>query len=331
MITKTLDFPFQPVTGGYSKEKGDTPVDGRQGKSTMNVLQHKQHFNSPVSKEMIVTPKWALKWLKECQFERQRAIDPQNVSRLAYEMSNGRFIQGTQIYFCILPDGSEALVNGNHTLNAVVKSGTSQWLTITHRPVKDLEEAGRIYAVFDTQKNRSLTAGLKAIGKANDIPYSARVLGAIGIIQAGFSAGTTNSVARLDRLDGLEEYREQAVLFSQLLHKAPKNSSAILMRASILSVILETLKHQPSLAYEFWGRVASDNGLTEGMPERAILNWARNSVATGEVARGEHIKAAALAWNASFRGEQISRVQPRRMGSFFILGTPYASGIQAGI
>ena len=280
---------------------------------------------------VMVTPDYARHLRDTAHFERQRKISPANVQRLAREMQAGRFIPGLQIYICVLPDGSERIVNGNHTLEAVAASGVTLDLTVTRAPVSDIDEAGRIYAVFDLQKTRSWNDSLKATGAGDGAPNASFVLSAIGVIRQKFYTFREASLhgrQRLPEIALLEEYKTAAEMFARCIEGAPTNSARLVKRASIMAIALETLRYQPSLAFEFWQAVAQDEGLTKERPERALLHWMRNNKAGGSESRREQCAAAALAWNAAFRGEKRSFVKPNQMTSFFLLGTPYASGLR---
>ena len=280
----------------------------------------------------LITPNMARYLRDTAHFERQRNISKANVDRLAKEMTAGRFNPGTQIFICVLPDGSRVIINGNHTLEAVALSAVPQILTITLRTVADLDEAGRIYAVFDIQKLRSWRDSLRAVGVADDIPNAAKVLTAIGVIECGFGHSSNVAASRLDRIDRIEVYRDAAVLFSELTKNANSKNVLNLKRAGVLAVVLETLKHQPSAAYDFWLSVAHDDGLLIGTPEKSLLNWLRaNTVAASQNGQKEHARAAAVAWNAKFKSKSIGSVRPNAMASFYLLGTPYHKGISGAI
>ena len=277
---------------------------------------------------VMVTPDYARHLRDTAHFERQRKISPANVQRLAAEMKTGRFIPGLQVYICVLPDGSERIVNGNHTLEAVAASGSTQDLTITRAPVADLDEAGRIYAVFDLQKIRTWADSLRASGQGHDIPDAARVLSAIRVISNGFNSRfTTARAPRLDQINKLDEYAAAAQLFAECVKGAPTDSSRLVKRAAVMAVALETLKHQPSAAFQFWHSAAQDDGLTRGQPQWALLHWLRGSSTGGGEAQRDHCKVAAIAWNAAFRGEDRHHFKPGRMTSFFLLGTPHSAGL----
>lgn len=277
----------------------------------------------------VVTPTMARELRDTAHFERQRNISPINVDRLAKEMAAGQFTAGTQIYICVLPDGHELIVNGNHTLEAIHKCGVPQVLTVTRKAVMDIEEAGRIYAVFDIQKVRSWRDSLKATGRGDDIPLASSVLSAIGIIENDFAQGAYQAGAsRLDRINRMEDYREAAEMMAAVMQGGPMSAVKCVRRAPVMAIGLETFRYQPSLAAEFWSKVAQDDGLTSGMPERALLQWLRNTKVSGGItAQREHCKAAAAAWNAAFQGEDRNYIKPNSMTVFFLLGTPWAKGL----
>ena len=320
------------AAAGFRNKNGARPQPDPSGFTPMqNIMRNaNMQYSLPISTVELVSPDQARRLRDTAHFDRQRNISSANVSRLAKEMAAGRFTLGTQVYICVLPNGQELIVNGNHTLEAVHASGAPQVLTITRKPVADVDEAGRIYAVFDIQKVRTWTDSLRATGAGEDIPNASKVLSAIGVMERGFgAANSTSDVSRIQRISLIEDYKEAAVLFALATADAPKHSSGLVRRAAVMAVALETLRYQPSAASEFWHNIAHDDGLTNGQPEKALLSWLRNTTgaAGGAMAQKEHARAAALAWNAAFKGRQLQYVKPNQMGSFFLLGTPWANGL----
>lgn len=276
----------------------------------------------------IISPDEARYMRDTMHFDRQRKISEANITRLANEMRNGRFTQGTQIYIAVLPNGAELIINGNHTLEAIVESGEPQVLTITRAAVADEDEAGDIYAVFDIQRVRSWRDSMRAIRADEGIPYADKVLSAMVIIERKFTGGT-RTASRPERIGMMAHYRDAAQLFAgEVTTGAADHNVRLLTRAAVFSVVLETLRYQPSLASEFWGNVTRDDGLRKGMPERALLQWLRsNSQGSGGMAgQNDQARAAALAWNAAFSGQDRHHLKPRLMSSFYLLGTPWARG-----
>lgn len=276
-----------------------------------------------------VTPSKARHWRDTKHFDRQRKINAANVNRLRKEMEAGRFIPGTQIYICVLPDGTELIINGNHTLEALYESGIPQELVLTYKRVADTDEAGRIYAVFDIHKARTWLDSLKAAGREDLGELAPKALSAIGCINSGFHHLEAARDGRLERIDQLEEYKDAVELFAAAISNSTSETGRYVKRAAVMAVALETFRYQPSLAAEFWMNFASDNGLIAGMAERALLSWCRNAkLGTGRNAQKMQARACALAWNAAFKGEERDHVKPGAMGEFFLLGTPWAKGVK---
>lgn len=278
------------------------------------------------SEMMLMTPDEARRWRDQKHFERQRSLGTRNISRLHHEMKRGRFVAGTQIFICVLPNGAEVIINGNHTLEAICVSGIAQYLTITRHPVKDINEAGLLYATFDSQKKRSFVDAMKASGFQVEFRNVASFGSAINWILMGFTReGGSVQKSIPDLMEKIEDYKDVAESFGELMIGAPRECSKFLKRAPIMAVAFETLKYQPSLAQEFWGAIAKDDGLREGMPEHTFLRYMRSSIASHN--RLYWARAAALAWNAKFKQRQLSAVRVETFRNFHLLGTPHDKGV----
>jgi hypothetical protein len=307
----------------------------RKKHSRSNTQQHGASAETSVSQKIksetcIVAPATA-RWMRDnCHFDRQRKISHSNVGRLAAEMGAGRFIPGTQVYICTLPDGSNLIINGNHTLEAISECGISQTMTITEMKVSDIDEAGRIYAVFDIHKTRTWMDSLRGCGLEDTVDMAPKVLAAITAIDNNFEQNSfthSNGNSRIERFKRLEEYKEAADLLSAAISGCPSHTTKLIKRAVVMAVALETLKHQPSTATEFWRSFAKDDGLVSGSPEKALIGWLRNANVTGQAARKEMAIATALAWNAYFKGVPLVVCKPKQAGKFTLLGTPWSRGI----
>ena len=274
-----------------------------------------------------VTPERARDLRRTANFERQRNIKQKNVDRLCSEMLDGRFIPGTQIYLCELPNGELRIANGNHTLEAVAMSGEPQCLTVTVHKVQNLDEIGDIYAVFDIHAPRNWVDSAKAKGIDEVVAMHTKVLPAIKIIERGFTGRTTPADHRNQIIDTMKDYSRESEIFSGLVKGCSSDSGKLLQRAPVLAVILETLKYQPSLAAEFWGDISADDGLRNGMPEKALLNWLRNNpVYAGGKAVVNITMVASSAWNSKFDDKEVQRIQVTDPSKFRLLGTPHEKG-----
>lgn len=333
------------LRGSQPKEKGGAPEDARQGVDMLNIAEElkvsKQRranladipapasrlpLSGPTASSIVsMTPERAAKLRADAHFPRQRPIKSGNVDRLVEEMKARRFIPGIQIYICVLPDGTEYVVNGNHTLEAIIKGCFAQVVTVTRHPVEDIEEAAAIYSVFDLQSRRSAGDSIRAYG-FTAIPNSKAVYAAMPIISTNFIIGHTGIRSRPEILEQMREYETEAVLFDNAT-KRNTDGGSLTKRAGIVAVALETFRYDPESASVFWSNVcALDEDLKPGMPERALLRWMRANKTSGKLGQLENSRAAACAWNDYVQGKSVSFVQPNRMRSFFLLNTPRANG-----
>lgn len=271
----------------------------------------------------IVSPDDARAMRDTMHFPRQRKIRIENVQRLSDEMMAGRFILGIQVYIGVLPNGTQYILNANHTLESICVYGKPLPMTVTRKAVADMDEASRIYAVFDIQRARSWSDSAKAL----DIDLDGKLLSAIAAIEEGFCRhpGQSNHASRLGRFSTADEYREMAQMFAAATKGLPK--AKFLRRAPVMAVVLEALRYQPSAASEFLSKIANDDGLAQGSPEKALLRWLENNKGGSAISRREAANATALAWNAFFLEETRTVIKPNAMASFYLLGTPWERGL----
>ena len=280
-----------------------------------------------------VTPEMARVMREECHYERQRNLSERNILRLACEMEAGRFVPGTPITLACFADGMKYLMNGNHTLEAIMLSGKPQKLTLINVHVDSADEAGRIYAVLDTQKARTWADSLRAMGRESEVQYAPRVVSALGPIMAGLvpgKIGTAQQQSRQARIDMMGEYAVAAeILFAGV--SGSNKQKGLLLRAPVLGVALATAKYQPSSAVEFWGGMVADDGLKTGDPRKALLGFLRavtGGASGGSRGMSDQILACKLAWNAWFKGKPLTAIRISA-GAQGLAGTPFkADGLK---
>lgn len=280
-----------------------------------------------VSEMVLITPEIAREWRDTKHFERQRDLSEDNIVRLAHEMSKKRFVQGTQIYLCVLPDGSELIINGNHTLEAVVSCGMPQLLTVTRCPVVSIDEAGFIYSVFDKHRRRTLRESMKAAGAGNGKDFPRYFGSAVACIMQGFRlGGSAKAIPHVDIIERLDEYTGAVEEFEGLTASCSKECMNFLRRAPVLAVCLETLRHQPGAAQEFWSLVAKDTGLREGMPAHTLLRYFRNTANSQN--RVHQARASAMAWNGFYKRTEVFHLKVEGARKITIMGTPHEQGVR---
>jgi hypothetical protein len=95
-----------------------------------------------------VSPAKAEEWLTLNAFPNQRPLKVKHRDFLANEIFAGRFIQGTQIHFVVFGK-KKFLVNGQHTLSAILKTGITVLLAVLTTTVDSMEEVVKIYLGHD--------------------------------------------------------------------------------------------------------------------------------------------------------------------------------------
>lgn len=264
-----------------------------------------------------------------CNFDRQRALVDLNTKRLSVEMDNDRFIPGTTVYLAVLPDRSMLILNGNHTLEAIIASGKTQRLVLIFKKVADVQEAARLYSTFDIHKVRSWTDALKAIHPEKKIPLSNAVMPAVGHIMQSFTYDSRNVEAnnsRGFRFNWMDVYEDAAGSLMAAMTGAPTVNKIAIKRKGITAVALETLRYQPGHAAVFWKDCAHDDGLAKSDPRKVLLRWLLNAKGgaklTGPKASDALSRAAIGAWNAWYRGDALQTLKPLS-GAIKIEGTPW--------
>lgn len=260
-------------------------------------------------------------------FALQRNIEKRNVDRLAREMDLNRFNPWTQIYIGVLPDGTKLILNGNHTLEAVCKSGKPQRLAITEVNLDDMHHAARIYSAFDNQRMRTIRDAIRASGKYTGFGDDALFGSAIRLILDGFRQHGSKKVAnRLDINEQIYDYSKAGELYKLALEGCTVGNRNLLKCGPVMSVALETLRWHPEMAFGFWHAVAQEDGLAKLTPEHTLLCTLRlrpHGLPHGPAVRA---RIAACAWNAKWLGKMPKSFQYSR-SSFKLLGTPFVHGV----
>ena len=134
---------------------------------------------------------------------------PYHTAFLAHLMRTGKFRQGTPVDIAST-GGKRIVVNGQHTLHAIVQAEIPQWVVlITHQP-KTADRCD-LYSTYDMQLPRNARDMLRAYGfpeaAALNVRESTMLLGAMRLILSGFVHAMPRNDARLGYL------RDQELLY----------------------------------------------------------------------------------------------------------------------
>ncbi len=284
---------------------------------------------------LLVSPKTAKELLADT-YAHQRPVRPHHVAYLRTLMRLGQFRAPTEIHFAQLGK-QRYLVNGQHTLTALSQSQQPQWLTLCTLTVDTMDEVHALYRTFDRllQRNwRDMYRAATPEAEPGLLPKQIHLLGsALALVALGgadFLPGESYYDAPLHQAVGIPHVRlglmaswqGEMVNLCAGLH-GQKSHLTLLQRAAVLAVALITYRWQPDKAHLFWPAVARDNGLTEGMPEKALLRWLQETPARVMKAH-LYMRYVAGCWNAFYDKRELRQVRARSLQQpLFVMGTPH--------
>jgi hypothetical protein len=296
-------------------------------------------MKTPTVEMLVVTPAIADTYLRHSVYERQRNRAEWHVSRLAHEISEGRFIAGTQIHFGVIK-GREYLVNGQHTLAGIVRSGNALTLSILRTPCDGFDELGQLYGRHDRHRGRTPHDGFLGMGLANELNMSEAEINSFGsglkyvLMDFRRVSVTVNSeiAMSLDFLaDRMREWAPAAGLYYDHTRDARHGMKGTFRRAPVVGVGIATFKYQPVKAAEFWGGAAADDGLYRTDPRRALNSF----LASQTTMHGDplnYMRTVGSAWNKFFEGGEAQFLRPIDVGKsgLTLRGTPYKAVSRKG-
>ncbi len=284
------------------------------------------------SKTETVTPAIAEDWLANATYERQRKMQPWQVKRLATEMEKGRFIEGVMIHFGVL-DGKPKLVNGQHTLAAIAKSGIPIRLTILRTPVDNEDELGQLYGRHDRGRGRTPSDAFLGMNLSGKLELHTQEVNAFAPslrwVLTRFRhpkvTGDIEIATSLDFLaDEMEVWAGTARQYFGLVREANTGLKGAYRRMPVVAIGLATVHHQPVKAREFWLGAANDDSLTKHDPRHMLNAFLRQKTNS----KGDpltYMRTVAACWNRYFENGELQKLRPSGLGKIGITikGTPF--------
>ncbi len=234
------------------------------------------------SQYQFVTPATAERWLSEYQYEFQRRLTLPMVDKWVNVIQRGDFMQDKEIKV-VLYNQHRYLVNGQHRLNAIVKSGVGQCFNITTVTVDTSEELAEVYNTEDMNKPRSFddVVRTRRIDELTGLTRSQliKVSPCVSYIASGFvrkndKRGDHHYIAN----EIVKTYALPADAYFDAINDGASNKFNHLSRTAVLSVGIVTFwqssKRIPGgeqTVIDFWKGLAADDGLRRGDPRKVAL------------------------------------------------------------
>src|SRR5262249_45681603 len=137
----------------------------------------------------LVTPEKAQALLATA-YQGQRPLRPHHVRFLRHLLRTGHWRQGAEIHRARI--GTERfLINGQHTLTALVQESLAAWLTVVEIDVPTLAAIGRLYESFDRHLTRSLDDIYQSDPEMRQYAWTGKQLkamsGAVAVLATGYA------------------------------------------------------------------------------------------------------------------------------------------------
>jgi hypothetical protein len=276
----------------------------------------------------LVTPEKAQALLATA-YQGQRPLRPHHVRFLRHLMRTGHWRQGAEIH-CARIDSERFLINGQHTLTALVQEHLAAWLTLVEIDVPTLAAIGRLYESFDRNLTRSLDDIYQSDPAMRQYAWTGKQLKAMSGAVAVLATGYAKDALFADILLTLRDPFVRAELIRDWSGEATEAFGAMqgqlrrqLLRSGVLSVLLATYRYAGPQAAQFWPAVCHDSGLTEGMPARALVHFLLTTPSR-MMGAPEYARHVASAWNAFYEQHALRTIVPRAGANpIRIAGTPH--------
>lgn len=286
---------------------------------------------------IVVTPQMAEDWLEHNHFEQQRKRRPRHVDYLAGELKAGRFRKGTVIEFGVLK-GRAYIVNGQHTLAAVVQSGISIELVIVRQTVQTEDALARLYNTHDSGLPRTWVDAYAAMGLNQRWNMTDSEITAYGraapyiageFTQKGVREALANRSKDL-RINTMETHHEAAKQYFACLSEAEPPIRKALLLPPMLALGTYTLFHAKEAAEEFWSLAADDQNLSKTDPPKVTTILAQRIERRTQKALVGLGQSVIGAWNASVLGKEVKtpKLIKNPTDIVRIFGTPLAEPAQ---
>lgn len=280
---------------------------------------------SPEAKIEVVTPQQAKIWLEKVDHKRQKEIQRDLssawVKHLAKEMTLGRFVPTNNIFFCFC-NGVTYLVNGQHTLNAVVESGKSQELAVIRKTCTAEQEVEEFYYRSDGGRARSFADGLNTLSVVKTTGLGnteiSRIDSSLRLIHHRF--GIPNRSKKIyysydDRVRAALMWVEEYKKFKSYIKDGVQSATQKMIGQGVMALALVTIRQQEELAEPFWHQVAHDDKIAADDPRKTLHRWLLTAWSQGGGAKARDtypvesfVYAASRAWNAFYENRNLSRL-----------------------
>lgn len=286
----------------------------------------------------IVSPEQASQWKSANGYKFQRLLKQAGVDYYAGEMTKGDFDPTTVIWFGRVGNGAWQLLDGQHRLAAVEKSGVSQPFLVKRVTYASENDLANAYARIDQGFKR--TPGDQA--KAWQLPvkyglaptWITTFTAGLNFIAGDFGWRRRDKVHPRDMHALMDDYQGAMLDYYASCGKSQSETRKPLQRAATVGVALVSFRFS-SLVFgkdkvnEFWEGVALDDGLKRDDPRKTAHDHLLVTSMAYGTGRGKTVTAPysarwlASCFNAWVEGRSLQHAKPDPSRPMLILGSPF--------
>jgi hypothetical protein len=289
----------------------------------------------------LVHPEEAAQLVQHAHFPGQRNFRRWYVEYLAMLMRRQTFLEGTQIHL-VRCQGKLYLVNGQHTLMAIIAHGKPYWLDVLETEVPDVAKARAIYTCHDRGLSRTLSDTFHANACAEALEITSTQVDALGAaipllvfgFQRGFKSYTTHNMQRMPvalkdqtlRWQFMQDWAAEARAFFDDMSGATAAQQKVLLRCGVMAVALVTYRHTGKDASEFWHAVAHDTARETRHPSKTLLFWLLETTTPSYGNPAVYARYVVSGWNAAYNERSLHSLHPQDIERpINIAGTPHTA------
>jgi len=212
-----------------------------------------------------IDPTTASRILAECDYDVQRKIRANHVDFLAKEMELGTFVDTAQVVIAKQSsDGSRKIVNGRHTLSAIIRCGIPQKVIYVEKETADDNQTGRLYSSIDVNLSRTVSDQFSALRLCEELGFTPTQLkglsAGIKFLEGKFTKISTGRRHMNEHSAKLAEYAPYMHAYLESTVPIPEEIYNAVHRAATVAVALVTYRFSAT-AYgteridDFWNIV----------------------------------------------------------------------------
>jgi hypothetical protein len=239
----------------------------------------------------------------------QRDVRIPHLNLLCEEIENGKFLTG-DIAMVRMRNGfgeCRFLVNGQHQLKAVIRTGIPIVVVYQEYNCETDEELSDLYRRFDNHAARTLADVVRPEAVALGLTWKKNVINLVVTAATFFDGMSKKSRSKVDKVKELANYIREGEFVDSIILDSKKQR--FMMNAAICRAMIDTWHRDRAKAKVFWMDVRDGINLPENSPALVLRNYlflrsGRRSGAQQEK-REAYVKCI-HGWNAFILGKKTS-------------------------